>query len=291
MIREELEKRKAGLVLEGGSARGVFTAGALDFLLEEDFIFPYIVGVSAGACNAINYASKQQKRTFNCFAPENKEHQYKNSFPKALRQKSIYDMDKLFNTFAKETFPYDFETYQKNNIECEMVVTNVHTGEAEYLSEKEDVERLCRICRASASMPLASPEVEIDGKVYLDGGAADSIPLGRSLKTGHKKNVVILTRPYGYRKKFSGKIGRLYVPMLKQYPNLVKKMYYRAKYYNRQVEKIEQLEQEGKIFVIRPTVSCPKRTEVDRDKLERFYYHGYNTMAREFTKMKEFLNI
>lgn len=291
MIQDDLKEKKAGLILEGGASRGVFTAGALDFLLEQDFLFPYVIGVSAGACNALSYVSKQKGRSFNCMAPEKKEDNYKNSFRKAIHDRSIYDMDKLFETFPNETFPYDFEAYINQGMECEMVVTNVLTGQAEYMQEKESAARLCNICRASASLPLAAPMVTIDGIPYLDGGLADSIPLKRALKTGHKKNVLILTRPYGYRKKFPSERARMYVAFFKEYPNLVKSIYYRPFYYNKRMEAIERLEREKKIFVLRPSLKCPSRTEVSRDKLQAFYNHGYHTMVTEFDRMKEFLGV
>lgn len=291
MMQNDLQRRKAGLVLEGGASRGVFTAGALDYLLEQDFLFPYVVGVSAGACNALSYVSKQKGRSFNCMAPEKKEDQYKNSIPNAIRQRSVYDMDKLFETFPKETFPYDFETYIKQGMECEVVVTNVHTGKAEYMIEKEDTERLCNICRASSSLPLMTPMVMIDGTPYLDGGLADSIPLKHALQTGHKRNVLILTRPYGYRKKFPSKSARVYIAMFRKYPQLVKTIYYRPYYYNKTMDAIERLEREKKIFVLRPTLPCPARTEMNREKLTAFYNHGYNTMEMQFTEMKQFLGV
>lgn len=291
MIQKELIEKKAGLILEGGASRGVFTAGALDYLLEQDFLFPYVIGVSAGACNALSYVSKQKGRSFNCMAPERKEDSYKNSFRKSIRERSIYDMDKLFETFPNETFPYDFETYIKQGMECEMVVTNVLTGEAEYMQEKEDVARLCNICRASSSLPLAAPMVTIDGVPYLDGGLADSIPLKRALETGHKKNVLILTRPYGYRKKFPSEKARMYIAFFKEYPNLVKSIYYRPFYYNKRMETIERLEREGKIFVLRPSLKAPAKTEINREKLQAFYNHGYHTMVAEFDRMKEFLGV
>lgn len=291
VIQDDLKAKKAGLILEGGSLRGVFTAGALDYLLEQNFCFPYVIGVSAGACNALSYVSKQKGRSFNCFAPIRKEDNYMNSFRQAIHQRSMYDMDKLFGTFANETFPYDFETYLKQGMECEMVVTNVETGKAEYMTEKEDAMRLFNICRASSSLPIAAQMVTIDGKPYLDGGLADSIPLKRALQTGHKKNVLILTRPYGYRKKFPSRSARVYIAFFKKYPELVKSIYYRPYYYNKTLEMVERLEKEGKIFVLRPTIASPRRTEVNREKLQAFYNHGYNTMVMEFDRMKQFLGV
>lgn len=288
-MHKELKKRKAGLVLEGGASRGVFTAGVLDYLLEREFYFPYVVGVSAGACNAVSYASKQKGRSFACFAPADAENQYRNSLVSSIRQRSIYDMDKLFDTIPNEIYPYDFDTYVNLGIKCEMVVTNVITGKAEYMSELMDSKRMYQICRASSSLPLAAPMVMIDGIPYLDGGLADSIPLKHAFETGHKRNVVVLTRPKGYRKKFPSKSARLYIAFFREYPELVKCIYYRPYYYNKRMEAIERMEREGKIFVIRPTLPCPGRTEMDRKKLEAFYQHGYNTMVMEFEKMKQFL--
>lgn len=291
MMQEILKQRKAGLILEGGASRGVFTAGILDYLLEQDFMFPYVVGVSAGACNALSYVSHQKGRSFDCFAPARKEDRYKNSLRQVIRKKSIYDMDKMFNDFPKYTFPYDFDTYLKLGIECELVVTNVRTGKAEYMQEYEEEERLCQICRASASLPVMAPMVEINGVPYLDGGLADSIPLRHAVEHGCKRNVLVLTRPYGYRKKFPSKSARAYIALYRDYPNLVKDMYYRPYYYNKRMETIERLERAGKIFVLRPSMPCPSRTEISRGKLQSFYDHGYHTMVKEFDRMKEFLGV
>lgn len=291
MIQKELKAHKAGLVLEGGASRGVFTAGILDYLMDQDFMFPYVIGVSAGACNALSYVSKQRGRSFDCLAPETKENQYKYSMREAIRNGSLYDMDKLFETFPKETFPYDFKTYLESGIDCELVVTNVLTGKAEYMQERNSEDRLCKICRASSSLPLVSPLVFIKGVPYLDGGLADSIPLRRCLETGHKKNVIILTRPYGYRKKFPDESLRALIPVYRQYPNLVKAIYYRGFYYNKRIEAIEGLEKEGRVFVLRPTIDCPKRMETNRKELQEFYNHGYELMSTKMGALKEFLGV
>lgn len=288
---EELRAKKAGLVLEGGASRGVFTAGVLDYLMEQDFMFPYVIGVSAGANNAVGYAAKQIGRSFDCFAPVKKENQYKNGIRQAIKQKSIYDMDKLFDVFPKETFPFDWDTYLELGVECEIVLTNVLTGKAEYWTERESAEQLCRLCRASSSLPVAAPMVDIDGVPYLDGGLADSVPLKRALQTGHKKNVVVLTRQYGYRKKFPSKSARMYIAFFKDYPEVVKCIYYRAYYYNKRMEALERLERAGKIFVLRPALPTPGRTEMNHEKLGAFYRHGYTTMRAEFEPMKKFLGV
>ena len=146
------------------------------------------------------------------------------------------------------------------------------------------------ICRASSSMPLVTKIVMVNGTPYLDGGLADSIPLIHSLKTGHSRNVVVLTRNEGYRKKEGRKRNRFYHAAYgKQYPNLVKCMENRAKSYNRIMDYIEKWEKEGKIFVIRPEMEPVARLERDTQKLEAFYQHGYDIMEEEFERMKWFL--
>lgn len=291
MIMDDLKQKNAGLILEGGASRGVFTAGILDYLMDEDFMFPYVVGVSAGACNALSYVAKQRGRSFDCLAPEDETDYYRYSGLDVIRNKGLYDMDKLFETFPRETFPYDFQTYRELGIACEMVVTNVLTGKAEYMTERENEVRLCNICRASSSLPLVSQMVYIDGVPYLDGGLADSIPLRRAVETGHKKCVVILTRPYGYRKKFPNEGLRMYIPFFHKYPNLMRDIYYRPYYYNKRMETIERLEKEGKIYVLRPSIDVPSKMDTTREHLQYFYEHGYYVMDKEFDQMREFLGV
>lgn len=280
--------RDTGLVLEGGGLRGVFTAGVLDYLMEQDVCFPYVVGASAGACNAVDYVSEQIGRTKECMIPSSKEYQCV-SFKKSLKTKSLFDMDLMFDKLPNELLPFEYETFFDSEIHCELVVTNCVTGQAEYLSEKASKERLMKICRASSSIPLVSPIVTLDGGQYLDGGLADSIPLRRALKTGHRKNVVVLTRNRGYRKRPPRKSRAFYMTLYKEYPNLVKTIFARAERYNRLLEHIEKWEDEGKIFVIRPTMPTVSRAERNQEHLEEFYRHGYQSMEERFEEMQRFL--
>ena len=192
---------EAGLVLEGGATRGVFTSGALDYLMEKDLYFSYVVGVSAGSCNAVDYVSKQIGRTRDCMIHRGKEYSYYYGLKDFVKERSLLDMDMIFNKYPNELFPFDFDTYFSNGMTCEIVTTNCLTGNAEYMTEDNDSDRLMKICRASSSMPLVCPIVNIDGIPYLDGGLADSIPVKHVQEKGLKKIVRILTRPEGYRKK------------------------------------------------------------------------------------------
>ncbi len=281
-------KKEAALVLEGGGTRGVFTAGVLDYLMEKEVKFPYAIGVSAGACNAIDYVSKQIGRTKDCTIIQDRKNRYIGT-KDALKKGYLFDMDRLFDEYPNRLFPFDFDTYFASDIQCEVVVTNCLTGEAMYLSEKQDKERLLTICRASSSIPLISPVVDVDGIPCVDGGVADSVPLIHSMKLGHQKNVVVLTRNKGYRKKAPGKSRLLYTAALKKYPNLLNALLNRYRNYNRVMELVEKWEEEGHIFVIRPEVEPVSRTEQNVEKLTEFYDHGYQLMKQRMEEMQAYL--
>lgn len=280
---------KATLVLEGGATRGVFTSGALDFLMEQKLYMSHVIGVSAGACNGVDYVSKQIGRTKNCMIHTEKEYDYIN-LRKFVRERSLIDMDMIFEKFPNEVYPFDFDTYFQSDIVCEMVTTNCVTGKAEYMTEKSDPKRLMKICRASSSLPLFSPIVNIDGTPYLDGGLADSVPIERALEIGNEKIVVILTRNPGYRKKMPSKgVMKIYRSSYKTYPNLLRTIARRSIVYNRTMEKIEKLEEEGKIFVLRPQMKTVSRLERNADTLTDFYSHGYNYMKKQYHNLLEYL--
>ena len=149
----------ATIVLEGGATRGVFTSGALDYLMEQDLYLSHVIGVSAGSCNGVDYVSKQPGRTRDCMIHKEKEYSYYYGFTKFIREKSLLDMDMVFDKYPNELFPFDFDTYFASEMECEIVTTNCETGRAEYMKEEGDRDRLMKLCRASSSMPLVSPIV------------------------------------------------------------------------------------------------------------------------------------
>lgn len=276
------------LILEGGGNRGVFTSGVLDCLMEHQIKFPYVAGVSAGACNAVDYVSWQPGRTKKCMILEDKENRYI-SLGQTIRNKSLFDMDMIFDRFPKEIFPFDFDTFFQSDIRCQLVVTDCLTGKARYMEEKKDAERLMRICRASSSIPAACPMVMLDGRPYLDGGVSDSIPLFHAMKLGYKKDVVVLTRNLGYRKTKPGKSAAFYSAAFKKYPNLTRSLLNRYKVYNRTLDLVEKWEREGHIFVIRPVSKPISRTEQSKEVLTAFYQEGYSLMEERLDELWTYL--
>ena len=219
-----------------------------------------------------------------------KKENYVHGFRSFVREKSVMNMDMIFDTFPNETHPFDYETYFRSEMKCEIVVTNCLTGKAEYLDERQDKARLMKLCRASCSMPLLTPVVRVDGIPCLDGGLADSVPIEQAMTYGNQKIVVILTRNPGYRKKRVSKgMARVYREVYRSYPNLLRAIMTRSLYYNRTMEQIERLEEKGRIFVLRPQVKAVSRLERNAEILTGFYEHGYHLMEREYGRLTEYL--
>lgn len=282
--------KKATLVLEGGATRGIFTSGALDYLMERDLYFSDVIGVSAGSCNAVDYVSRQPGRTRDCMIPTDKEGKYYYGIRDFVKEKSLMNMDLIFDKYPKELLPFDFETYFNSEINCRIVTTNCLTGKAEYMTEDSDNDRLMKLCRASSSMPLLTPIVNIDNVPYLDGGLADSVPIRRAQQMENEKIVVILTKNQGYRKSvLSPTMQRVYKRAYKSYPNLIRTIFRRSFEYNKTMNYLDQLEKRGEIFILRPQVKPVSRLERNKETLHAFYEHGYKYTERKFDDLMEYL--
>lgn len=282
--------KKATLVLEGGATRGIFTSGALDYLMERDLYFSDVIGVSAGSCNAVDYVSRQPGRTRDCMIPTDKEGKYYYGIRDFVKENSLMNMDLIFDKYPKELLPFDFETYFNSEINCQIVTTNCLTGKAEYMTEDSDNDRLMKLCRASSSMPLLTPIVNIDNVPYLDGGLADSVPIRRAQQMENEKIVVILTKNQGYRKSvLSPTMQRVYKRAYKSYPNLIRTIFRRSFEYNKTMNYLDQLEKRGEIFILRPQVKPVSRLERNKETLHAFYEHGYKYTERKFDDLMEYL--
>lgn len=269
---ERLE-RNTGLVLEGGGMRGVFTSGVLDAFMKHERYFPYVVAVSAGACNGMSYISRQPRRARYSNIDLLRKYGYI-SLKSLIVKGSIFDPNLLYERFPNDILPFDYETYGQNPATFEMVATNCQTGLAEYLTEKADRRRAMAIVKASSSLPFVSQITNVDGRPMLDGGIVDSIPVQRAIDTGHAMNVVVMTRNRGYRSKESDhKVPRF---IYGDYPRLRVALSRRVEVYNRQLEMVERMEDWGEVIVIRPQRPMEVgRVCRDSEKLERLYEEGF----------------
>ena len=280
----------AGLVLEGGGMKGVYTAGVLDFFLDKGLEFKNVYGVSAGACTMCSYISKQRGRGRDTFVDYVGEKGYM-SLHSLLTTGDIFNVGMSYDLVPNYLNPFDYETYKKFEGNAYAVVTNIETGEAEYIKIKDMHDGMDYI-RASSSLPLVSRNVRIGDKLYLDGGIADSIPIKKSEADGNKKNVVILTKPVGYRRKPEGKksLAAIKVRYL-NYPKVYELMKARCDMYNDTMDYIEKQAEEGKLFLLRPQVDAQiDRLEKDKDKLNALYEEGYKETESRYEALMEYLN-
>lgn len=271
--------RNTALVLEGGGMRGVFTSGVLDAFMKHDLTFPYVVAVSAGACNGMSYVSHQPRRARISNIDYLARYKYI-GLRHLVTQGCIFDRELLYDKFPNQYLPFDFDTFFSSPMTFEMVTTNCLTGQPMYLSERHDRQRALDIVRASSSLPYVSKIVDVDGIPMLDGGIVDSIPLQHAIDMGHPTNVLVLTRNRGYRNTSKDmKIPRF---IYRKYPRLRVALSRRLAAYNAQLEYVERMEDEGRVICIRPEHPMEvDRIEKDIAKLERLYEEGF-TLGERF---------
>jgi len=279
-----------GLVLEGGAMRGLFTCGIIDVMMEHNVWPDGLIGVSAGAAFGCNYKSRQPGRAV----------RYNKRFARDSRYsglRSLLTTGDYFNAqFAYHVVPvrydvFDSQAFDQNPMEFIAVCTDVDTGRPHYQRLMEASDQAFDYIRASASMPLCSRVVNIDGRNLLDGGVADSIPLEYAERTaGYDRNVVILTQPLGYRKQHT-KLMPLMRVGLRSYPRMVEAMDRRYLMYNRQLDYVAEAERQGRCLVIRPDDKLPiGHVCHDPDQMERVYQIGREVGMRHIHAIIEFFS-
>lgn len=279
----------ASLVVEGGGMKGVYTAAVMDVLAKERIFFSENYGVSSGACNLVSHCAGQMGRAYRVFS-DYLEYKDYCSLHSLVTTGDLFGKEMVYDKIPNELDPFDYESFQAYPGNLYAVVTNLLTGKAEY-KRISDLRRDMDALRASASLPLVSNIVYVDGLPYLDGGCSDSIPVIRSLRDGNKKTVVIMTKEVGYVRKPTSNMALLRAKY-HRYPGLVHDMARRHIVYNRTVKFIEEHEKKGHIFVIRPKhKSEVGRIEKDQNKLRALYEEGYEEATEILPKLKEYLGL
>ena len=272
------------LILEGGTLRPIFSAGVMDALLDNYITFPYCIGVSAGITNGVSYISKQKGRNLEVVTKYRNDNRYL-SYRNFLRCKSIFGLDFVFDEIPNNLIPFDMDTYRKYPGKVLVGVTNAHTGKTEYLNGK-DLDDKATMLRATCAIPLLFPVIKINGKEYYDGGLCDPIPIKKAIADGNTKHLIVLTQPKGYKKELSKKNILVAKLLNKKYPNLKTPLLNRHNHYNETVKFCEQLENEGKVLILRPEYNLDS-FEKDINKLKSSYDHGYNLTINHLSEIKK----
>lgn len=280
---------KTGLVLEGGGMRALFSAGVMDVLMENGFRPDGIIGVSAGACFGCNYKSLQKGRSLRYNLKFAKDPRYM-GLRNLIKEGNIVSAEFAYHTLPTQLDIFDFDTYRNNPAEFYVVCSDIEKGEAVYHRIDDMTYEGLEWMRASASMPLVSVPVELDGKKLLDGGMADSIPLKAFNEMGFDKNIVILTQPKDYVKHPS-KLNKVFKTFMKKYPAVGEMMADRHNMYNAQLQYIKTREHSKDTIVICPDdVLGISRTSSDTAQMRRVYEKGRTAALKQLDSIKRFVS-
>lgn len=282
---------KFGLVLEGGAFRTIFSSGVCDGLMAGEVFPDYCVGVSAGIAYGVSYLSRQSGRNLDILTRFANDKRYvgKRNLLKPGNQHCVFGLDFSYHVIPNQLIPFDYETFAAFPGEVEAVVTNMDTGKAEYLTVPRRDEKF-ELLQATCAMPFLFPIYHINGKPYMDGGAADAIPYERALERGCDKVVVVLTREREYLRK-SESLQPLLERWYRKYPKFCDTMRRRAEVYNASREKLFQMEREGKVFLLAPHDTHDfSRIEHDVEKIKCLYQDGYDQAADSLDALRTYLS-
>ena len=276
-----------GLVLEGGTFRGIFSAGIMDAFIEEGIEFPYIVGVSAGISNGASYVSKQFGRNIEILEKYRNDKRYL-GVGNYRKCRSMFGLDFVFGDIPRELVPFDYGEFRRYPGTCLVGVTNAETGKAEFKNALEDSENF-DFLRATCAIPGYFPAIELDGKPYFDGGLASPICVKQALKDGCSRVVIILTQPEGFVKK-CGKGNVAMSQLIKhKYPNVEMLLLTRHKLYNKQIEFCNELERRGKALIFRPSHKL-NSFEKDEKTLRAVWQEGYEMGKSRAEEIRAFMS-
>ena len=275
------------LILEGGTFRPIFSAGVMDALLDNNIIFPYCIGVSAGITNGISYISQQKGRNLEVLTKYRNDKRYL-GYRNFLKCKSLFGLDFLFDEIPNKLVPFDMKTYKKYNGKVLIGVTNAKTGKTEYFDGK-DLDDKATYLRATCALPVFFPAIKINNNEYYDGGLCDPIPIKKAITDGNEKHLIILTQPKGYKKNLSRKNIVVSKLLNRRYPNLKNAFLHRHESYNETVKFCEELEKQGKAIILRPEYKL-ESFEKDVNKLKDSYNHGYNLAIKHLNEIKSLFN-
>lgn len=275
------------LVLEGGAWRGMYTQGVLDAMMEDDLNLSAVIGVSAGALSSFSYVAGQIGRCVHLNLAYRHDRNYTGTGA-IVRDHGVTGFSYLFGDMSNE-WPLDEERFFNPARRYVAVATNIDTGEAEYF-EKGKCSDIFKAIQASATVPYVSEAVEIDGRRYLDGGIAQKIPLDWALEQPEQKIIIVRTRDKSYRKPLRAGNPFARIEYGKKYPNLMYDLYEEAEHYNILLNRIDQLEDSGRLYVLAPSRPVTiSRFEGDVEELGALYWLGYNDARAHAQEMKDYL--
>lgn len=289
VVKPMKEADKIGLVLEGGAMRGLFTAGVIDVMMENSIEFDGLIGVSAGSSFGCNYKSRQPGRVLRYNLRYAGDPRYM-GLRSLVRSGNLVGAEFAYHVLPLKLDIFDIQAFEQNPMEFYLVATDVATGAPAYYRMDRVTRQSLEWLRASASMPAVTRPVRVDdGRLMLDGGISDSIPLDYFRSIGYKRNVVVLTQPRDYVKTPSS--GWLWRMLMRRHKAIAEAMCRRHEMYNAQLRLVDEGVRRGDTFVIAPDAPLPiGRLSTDRQKIRHVYDIGRQIAQRCLPRLIGFVN-
>lgn len=280
---------KTAIVLEGGASRALFGVGVTDVLLQNNIYADLVVGSSAGIANGISYVSHQCGRAREIALKYTADKRYMGLKHLLNREnRSLYNIQFVFREIPEHIVPLDYDTLKRTQCKSYACVTEIETAEAQYLpiipcsdSWKSFV--------ATCALPIMFSPVEIDGKLYMDGGIVQSVPVDFAIEQGCDRVICVLTRERGYKKKEHDFSLAAAAWLYRNYPEFSKVLKKRNVLYNRMRDHLYDLEKDGKIMIIAPTDTHGfSRTEKDPKRLDAIWKQGADIASENIDAIREY---
>lgn len=278
-----------GLVLEGGGMKGLYTAGVLEYFLENELFFSYVSGVSAGACMGASYVSRQKGRNKEVNVGLASDPRFL-SWRNLIFKRELFGMDFLFDEIPNKLVPFDYEAFRESKERFLVATMDCQTGEARYYDKEKHGKDILKIIRASSSLPFIAAPVEYEGRMLLDGGLVDPVPVKKSIEDGNEKNIVVLTK--GENKRLEpGRTSGLMRLLYRKYPAVAESFRKRLVTYNETLGFLEKEQKSGNIFIIQPSRELPVSSfERNEARLLSLYDLGYNDAKNNVIRLKQWLS-
>lgn len=280
--------KKIGLICEGGGTKGAYTSGVLQALLDKEMIVPYCVGISAGAENLLPYVSRQRER-MKVTGVDSASNKGAVGLRPLLKERSLFGINETCR-FIEEHAPLDYQSFYESNTQLDIGLYDIEEGKVVYFS-KENVDESHSLVKAACALLLLAKPYKFQGKMYMDAGLIDMIPIKQSIRVGNEKHIFISTKEENYVRKPAPK-WQLWLArrVYSKYPHIEKDLRIRHLNYEKQWNKVKELEKEGKALVLRPSADYGiSRYTTDREKLEPWFNLGYTDTVNRLDKIKEFI--
>lgn len=289
------EVSDVALIFEGGGMRAAYTSAAVVTLIENGIHFNDVYGVSAGASNTANYVSWDPWRAHESFTEFSLDPKF-GSTGTLLMHQGLFNADYIYRQVSRPggPLPFDFDAFMENPSRATFVSFRRDTGETVYFTKNDmhSVDDLMLRVRASSTLPFFMPPVKVDGYVCYDGGLGEGggIALPKAEADGFEKFFVVRSRPRGYRKPIDegANLGKTF---FWHRPHAREALLLRPTRYNATVKRLEDLEAEGRAYVVYADDIDVSSSERDIEKLRDNYAKGYAQMQRELEAWAAFLGI